>query len=71
MNNRYFDKYKNYNKLDVCLKIIVPYVTLSNELASKYWANQLGFNSFEFFNPIQIWGGMDQTNNLNIMLQDC
>ena len=66
-----YQKYKNFNQLDVCLKIIVPYVTLSNQLASKYWAKQLGFNTFQFFNPIQIWGGMDETKNLNIMMQDC
>lgn len=66
-----YQKYKSFNQLDVCLKIIVPYVTLSNQLSSKYWANQMGFNSFEFFNPIQIWGGMDETKNLDIMMQDC
>ena len=66
-----YSKYSKFNQLDVCLKVVVPYVTLSNQLASKYWAKQLGFNSFEFFNPIQIWGGLDQTHNKDIMLQDC
>lgn len=66
-----YDKYKKFNQLDICLKVVVPYVTLSNQLASKYWADQLGFNSFQFFNPIQIWGGLDQTKNLDIMMQDC
>ena len=66
-----YDKYVKYNQLDICLKIIVPYVTLSNQLATKYWARGLGFNSFEFFNPIQIWGGLDQTKNMNTMMEDC
>ena len=29
---------------------------------SKFWGENLGFNSFEFFNPIQIYGGMDDTS---------
>lgn len=66
-----YEKYSKFNQLGICLKVVVPYVTLSNELASKYWAKQIGFNSFEFFNPIQIWGGLDETHNMNIMLQDC
>lgn len=66
-----YSEYKNYNKLDIGLKVIVPYVTLSNELATKFWANQLGFNSFNLFNPIQIWGEMDSTQNIETILQDC
>ena len=66
-----YEKYVKYNQLDICLKIIVPYVTLSNQLSTKYWAKGLGFHSFEFFNPIQIWGGMDSTKNMTTMMQDC
>lgn len=66
-----YEDYENFNMLDVALKIVVPYVTLSNELATKFWGSQLGFNSFNLFNPIQIWGGMDSTENLNTILQDC
>ena len=66
-----YEKYVNFNQLDICLKILVPYVTLSNQLATQYWAKGLGFNSFEFFNPIQIWGGMDSTKNMETMMQDC
>ena len=66
-----YNQYVKFNQLDVCLKIIVPYVTLSNQLATKYWAKGLGFNSFEFFNPIQIWGSLDETKNMETMMEDC
>lgn len=66
-----YQKYVKFNQLDVCLKIIVPYVTLSNQLSTKYWAKGLGFNSFQFFNPIQIWGGLDETKNMDTMMEDC
>lgn len=66
-----FEEYSKYNMLDVGLKVVVPYVTLSNELATKFWGEHLGFNSFKLFNPIQIWGGMDSTQNLDTILQDC
>lgn len=66
-----YNQYVKFNQLDVCLKIIVPYVTLSNQLATKYWAKGLGFNSFEFFNPIQIWGSLDETKNMDTMMEDC
>lgn len=66
-----YQKYQKYNMLDICLNVVVPYATLSNELATKSWGEQMGFNSFELFNPIQIWGGMDQTQNIDTILQDC
>lgn len=66
-----YDRYVKFNQLDVCLKIIVPYVTLSNQLATRYWAKGLGFNSFQFFNPIQIWGNLDETKNMETMMEDC
>lgn len=66
-----YAEYSKYNMLDVALKVVVPYVTLSNELATKFWGEQMGFHSFKLFNPIQIWGGMDSTQNLDTILQDC
>lgn len=62
--NARIDEVNNWSVLDTLKNLIIPYVTDSNEMTSLYWGLQMGFNSFTYFNPVKIHGGMD---NLGIM----
>lgn len=57
--------------LDYCLKMIVPYVTSSNEQMSVFWGTQMGFNSFTYFNPIDASGEMDDASILPGIKYQC
>ena len=52
-------QYNSLSLLGLCTDVIVPYVTLSNAIASKYWGEHMGLNSFTYYNPVKISGGMD------------
>lgn len=60
-----------WNILDYCLKMIVPYVTSSNEQMSVFWGSQMGFNSFTYFNPIDGSGDMDDAKILPGLQKQC
>ena len=57
-----YEEIKKWGALDWITKFVVPDITNSNISMSKFWGQNIGFNSFEFFNPIQIYGGMDDTS---------
>ena len=57
--------------LDYCLKMIVPYVTSSNEQMSVFWGLQMGFNSFTYFNPVDASGEMDDPEILPGLKNQC
>ena len=65
--------YKEISKwgaLDWITKFVVSDITNSNISMSKFWGQNLGFNSFEFFNPIQIYGSLDNTSITNHILEE-
>ena len=53
-----YKEISKWSALDWVTKFVIPDVTNSNISMSKFWGEHLGFNSFRFFNPIQIYGGM-------------
>lgn len=57
-----YKEISGWGALDWVTKFVVPDVTNSNISMSKFWGEHLGFNSFTFFNPIQIYGGMDDVS---------
>lgn len=57
-----YEEIKDWGVLKWVTNFVVPDITNSNISMSKFWGENLGFNSFEFFNPIQIYGGMDDTS---------
>jgi hypothetical protein len=59
-----YKKYSSMNQLEMLFNLIIPYVTQSNELASIYWARGLGLRNFYYFNPVAIYGEMDDTSLL-------
>lgn len=65
---------KDYNGLTIlgmATDVIVPYATLANEMATTYWGNCMGFNSFEFFNPCKHNGKLDDTDQIPDMIKQC
>lgn len=65
-----YDEIKKWSALDWVTKFVVPDVTNSNIAMSKFWGEQLGFNKFEFFNPVQIYGGMDDVSVTDHILSE-
>ena len=63
-----YHKVSKWNLIQWAMNFIVPDVTNSNESMSKFWGENLGFNSFEIFNPVQIKGDMDDVSNLSYMI---
>lgn len=69
-------KYGNYSKVNEWgvidwIKFIINDITASNENTSKQWGQNIGFNSFTWFNPVQIYGSMDDVSEANYMLDEC
>lgn len=65
---------KDYNGLSllgVAQKVIVPYVTLANELASTFWGNNMGFNSFVYYNPCTNDGDLANVDAIPDMHKQC
>ena len=61
--------YNNYGLLSLATKVIVPYATLANELATVYWGKNMGFNSFTYFNPITHNGQLDDVDQVPEMVE--
>lgn len=55
---------KNYTPIDWLRYLLVPYVTMANEITSIEWATKIGLNSFEYFNPVQITGSLDDADQV-------
>ena len=66
-----YKDYENMNLLSIATKVIVPYATLANELATEYWGRNMGFNSFEYYNPCQHNGHLDDYTQVPDMIAQC
>jgi len=66
-----FKKYDGLNQLGILFDLIIPYVVTSNELASIFWARNLGFRNFYYFNPVVTKGGLDETKLLPETQEEC
>lgn len=60
--------YNDLGLLGLATKVIVPYATLANELATVYWGNNMGFNSFTYFNPCTHNGELDDVDQIPYMV---
>ena len=61
----------NWTAVDWLTHFIIPYVTESNELASINFGAQMGFNFFEYYNPLNTTGDMDDPNILPTLKAQC
>lgn len=66
-----FKKYDSLNQLGILFDLIIPYVVTSNELASIFWARNLGLRNFYYFNPVITRGGLDETKLLPETVEEC
>ena len=66
-----FKKYNGLTQLGILFDLIIPYVVTSNELASIFWARNLGFRNFYYFNPVVTRGGLDETKLLPSTQEEC
>jgi predicted acylesterase/phospholipase RssA len=55
----------------ILTNLIIPYTTNSNEQTSIFWGLQMGFNSFTYFNPINIEGNMDDISIMTEIENQC
>lgn len=60
-----------WNILDWAKNWIINDITASNENTSKFWGENLGFRSFEWFNPVKITGSLDDTTQTDRLLENC
>lgn len=65
------EDYNDLCLLGIATKVIVPYTTLANELATVYWGNNMGFNSFTYWNPCKHNGQLDDVSQISEMLKQC
>lgn len=64
-------EYTKYNLIDIAKNLIIPYTTISSERAAKYWGENMGFNSFTYYNPIQVRGGLDEVSIVKHITEEC
>ena len=64
-------KYNSWNKIEVASKVVLPYLTFGNKLATVYWGRHLQFNSFTYWNPVKITGDLDDTTEIPQLMEDC
>ena len=57
-------QYNNYGLLSVATEVLVPYLTLSNKLATKDFCEGLGFHYFKYFNPVKTNGKLDDVKQV-------
>ena len=49
----------NYWPWQWATKMLLPFVTKANEIASEHWGQNMGFNYFKYYNPIVVDGKID------------
>lgn len=57
--NKTLKSVANYWPWQWATKMLLPFVTKANEIASEHWGQNMGFHYFKYYNPIVISGNMD------------
>ena len=55
-------RYNDLSLLGIATDVLRPYATLGNEMATRYWGNNMGYGLFNYFNPCIIDGGLDDVS---------
>ena len=53
------ERYNSLSLLSLATDVLVPYLTMANRLSTKLFCQSLGFDYFEYFNPLQTDGELD------------
>ena len=64
-------QYNDLSLLGIATDVLVPYATLSNEMATRYWGANIGYHSFNYFNPCTIKGDLDDTSQVSNLVAQC
>ena len=62
---------KKFSKIQWAKYLMSIILTDGNEMMSKLWGENMGFNSFRMFNPVVIDGKMDNIDNINLIEEKC
>lgn len=60
-----------WSVIDALKNLVVPYIVESNVQTSLYWGMQMGFNSFTYYNPVEIEGKLDNLSILPSIEKQC
>ena len=56
--------YNDLGLIGIAKEVIIPYITFGNELFSKYCGDNIGYNFFTYFNPVETSGKMDDVSQI-------
>ena len=63
---------KGYWPWEWGIKMLLPYSTRANEMASEHWGKDMGFHYFKYYNPIVINGNIDDPSLVKSgILEEC
>ena len=66
-----YEQISKWNIIDWMTKFIINDITISNQNTSKFWGQNIGFNSFEWFNPVRVTGSLDDIRQTDYILEQC
>lgn len=55
-------RYNDLSLLGIATDVLRPYATLGNEMATRYWGQNMGYGMFNYFNPCIIDGALDDVS---------
>ena len=63
-------RYNSLGYYGMATDFLVPYATLSNKLATERHGRQAGFGWFEYFNPIETDGKLDDVKQIPALIEE-
>lgn len=57
-------KYNDLGLIGMLKQVLVPYITLSNKTSTKQYCEALGFNWFNYWNPVKTTKALDDTSQI-------
>lgn len=57
-------RYNDLGLIGIARKLLVPYATFSNKLATKAFCEGLGLHYFNYYNPLVVSGGLDDVDQI-------
>jgi len=64
-------RYDNLSLLGIATDVIVPYACLSNSMVVRLYGENIGLNSFRFWNPIHTNGELDDWKQIPALIKEC
>ena len=65
------DRFEGLSLLGIATDVIVPYATLSNSMVVRLYGENIGLNSFKFWNPIHTNGELDDWKQIPDLVKEC